>query len=45
VEPRIRGTFAKIFGRLKVLTWPSLKEVYDNLKPHENFVKDLSKRS
>ena len=45
VEPRIRGTFVKIFGRLKVLTWPGLKEVYDNLKPHENFVRDLSKRS
>jgi len=44
VEPRVRGAFSKISGRLKVWTWPNLKELYDNIKPHEEFIRDLSKR-
>ncbi|MDI6813846.1 MAG: EVE domain-containing protein [Desulfitobacteriaceae bacterium] len=44
VEPRLRGAFSRLRGKLKVLTWPSIKNLYDNLTPHRELVRDLSKR-
>ena len=44
VEPRVRGSFASIRGRLRVLGWEELHDLYLKLKPHEGLLKDLAKR-
>ena len=44
VEPRVRGSFALIRERLRVLSWSELYDLYSKLKPHEELLKDLAKR-
>jgi len=44
VEPRMRGTFASIREKLKVLSWEELHDLYSKLKPHQELLKDLAKR-
>jgi hypothetical protein len=44
VEPRVRGSFALIREKLRVLSWSELHDLYSKLKPHEELLKDLAKR-
>ena len=44
VEPRVRGTFASIRGRLRVLSWKELHDLYSKLKPNQELLKGLAKR-
>jgi hypothetical protein len=44
VEPRVRGAFARIAGRLRVVGWADLYTVYEGLKRKEELVKELAKR-
>ena len=44
VEPRIRGAFARISQRLKIVGWADIYMIYENLKRKEELVKVLTKR-
>uniref|UniRef100_A0A7J3ZIH2 EVE domain-containing protein n=1 Tax=Fervidicoccus fontis TaxID=683846 RepID=A0A7J3ZIH2_9CREN len=44
VGPRVRGTPASIRNRLRVLSWKELHDLHSALKPHEELLKDLTKR-
>jgi len=44
VEPRMRGTFASIGDKLRVLSWKELHDLYSKLKPHQELLKDLAKK-
>lgn len=44
VEPRVRGAYARIAGRLKVLAWIEVKKLYDDIKSHKELIKDLMRR-
>jgi hypothetical protein len=44
VEPRVMGSFASIRGRLRVLSWSEIHDLYSKLKPYEELLKDLAKR-
>ncbi len=45
VEPRIRGAFASLRGRLVILGWEDVHELYTKLKDHSELLKRLSDRS
>jgi len=42
VEPRVRGAFARISGRLNILTWVDVVNLYDAIKPHKDLLKHLA---
>jgi len=44
VEPRIRGAFSRIRGKLKVHVAGDIKRLHDNLAPHKDLVKDLAQK-
>jgi len=44
VEPGLKGSFARIRGRVRILGWRELHELYASLKPHGDLVRDLAKR-
>jgi len=43
VEPRLRGSFARIRSRLVVLGWEELHSLYTTLKQHAELLKKLAK--
>ena len=44
VEPRVKGAFARIANKLRVVGWSDVYEVYECLKHKEDLVKNLTKR-
>lgn len=44
VEPRIRGAFSRIRGRLKVLTYNEVTILHNTLSPVKQLIKDLASR-
>jgi len=44
VEPRLRGSFARIKDRARILGWRELHELYTSLKPYGDLVRDLGAR-
>ena len=42
--PRLRGSFARIRDRVRVLGWEELHGLYASLKPHSHLVRDLARR-
>ncbi|MCC6050996.1 MAG: hypothetical protein LM580_09835, partial [Thermofilum sp.] len=44
LEPRLRGSFARIRDRVRVLGWEELHGLYASLKPHSGLVRDLARR-
>jgi len=44
IEPRLRGSFARIKDRVKILGWEELHEAYTTLKHYKKLLKSMSKR-
>jgi len=44
LEPRLRGPFARIRDRVRILGWEELHGLYASLKPHSHLVRDLARR-
>ncbi len=44
LEPRVRGAFARISSRLRIIGWLDLHTIYEGLKPKGELVKELSKK-
>ena len=44
VEPRLRGSFARIRDKLVILGWRELHNFYINLEPHRELLKRMAKR-
>jgi hypothetical protein len=44
VEPRLKGSFAKIKNRIRILGWEDIHEMYTSYNPYKELLKDLSKR-
>jgi hypothetical protein len=44
VEPRLKGSFAKIKEKVKILGWKELHDMYNGIKSHSELIKELSKR-
>jgi len=44
VEPRLRGSFARIRDKLIVIGWRDLHNMHASLRPHKEMLKSMSKR-
>jgi len=44
IEPRVKGTFARISHRLRIIGWDDICAIYESLKQKRNLIKDLAKR-
>ncbi len=44
VEPYVKGAFYRISKRLRIYTYLSIKELYENLQSYKELVRDLSER-
>jgi len=44
VEPRLKGAFSRLRGRLKVLTWKEVLTLHSTLSPQRELVKELASR-
>jgi len=44
VEPYVKGAFYRISRRLRIYTYTNVKELYESLQAHKEFVRDLSTR-
>jgi hypothetical protein len=44
IEPRIKGAFARISGRLRIITWRDIYRLYSNLDKDRQLLKEIAKR-
>jgi hypothetical protein len=44
VEPHVRGAFARIARRLRIIGWADIYSIYNGLKTREELIKDLTRR-
>lgn len=44
LEPMLKGSFAKIKDRVRIIGWRDLYNLYVRIKEHEDLLKKLAKR-